>query len=85
MSNVSQKHLKQLHEYMLNKYYVSIEQNNDVNVYVTKSLLNEQQLQQQLQRIYKNANVFVERYNYECKNIIDLLFANTTQHIYMYN
>lgn len=81
MSNVSQKHLKQLHKYMLNKYYVSIEQNNDVNVYVTKSLLNEQQLQ----RIYKNANVFIERYNYECKNIIDLLFANTTQRIYMYN
>lgn len=70
---------------MLNKYYVSIEQNNDVNVYVTKSLLNEQQLQQQLQRIYKNANVFVKRYNYEYKNIIDLLFANTTQRIYMYN
>lgn len=47
--------------------------------------MNEQQLQQQLQRIYKNANVFVECYNYECKNIIDLLFANTTQRIYMYN
>lgn len=70
---------------MLNKYYVSIEQNNDVNVFVIKSLLNEQQLQQQLQHMYKNAHIFIERYNYECKNIIDLLFQNTNNRIYMYN
>lgn len=64
MSNVSQKHLKQLHKYMLNKYYVSIRRKNNMIVYVFNTLLNEQQLQQQLYNMYNDAiNIYIECYD----------------------
>lgn len=49
---------------MMNKYYVSIETNKSFIAYVFNTLLNEQQLQQQLQHIYNNAiNIYVENYD----------------------
>lgn len=61
---------------MLNKYYVTIEQNNDINIYVILSLMNEQQLQQQLQQIYNDAFVFVEHYNCERVEFLKLMQLN---------
>lgn len=52
---------------MLNKYYVSIENKttNDIVIYVFNTLLNEQQLQQQLHNMYNdNYVIHIERYNY---------------------
>lgn len=49
---------------MLNKYYVSIRQKNDFIAYVFNTLLNEQQLQQQLYNMYNDAiNIYIERYD----------------------
>lgn len=59
---------------MMNKYYVSIENKttNDIVIYVFDTLLNEQQLQQQLHNIYNdNYNICVERYNLTYKIMIN--------------
>lgn len=58
---------------MLNKYYVTIEQNNNINVYVILSSMNEQQLQIQLQHMHNDAFVFVEHYNCERVEFLKLM------------
>lgn len=56
------------------KYFIEIETNNNENIIcVVKSLLNENELKIQLMKMYNTINVFIDKYDYNCKNIIDVL------------
>lgn len=56
------------------KYFIEIETNNNENIIcVVKSLLNENELKNQLMKMYNTINVFVDKYDYNYKNIIDVL------------
>ena len=56
------------------KYFIEIETNNNENIIcVVKSLLNENELKNQLMKMYNTINVFIDKYDYNCKNIIDVL------------
>lgn len=60
--------------YMLKKYFIEIETNNNENIIcVVKSLLNKNELKNQLMKMYNTINVFIDEYDYNCKNIIDVL------------
>lgn len=58
---------------MLNKYYVKIENENDIIVIVLKSLLNLHDLHEQLKKMYKKSFIHIEYFNFEHKNIFDIL------------
>lgn len=58
----------------MKKYFIEIETNNNENIIcVVKSLLNENELKNQLMKMYNTINVFIDEYDYNCKNIIDVL------------
>lgn len=58
----------------MKKYFIEIETNNNENIIcVVKSLLNENELKIQLMKMYNTINVFINKYDYNCKNIIDVL------------